>query len=845
MSKTNVVQNNFLSGVLDPRAKARVDTESYNNGLLVGKNILPHHLGGVRRRPGLKYHATLPNQLTRIVSGVTIAAPNGGTTASANDNSQSTLLTTTTLVGTNNPYVVVHYDLGSSKTVLFADVYDIYSDGGSSTEFQIQYSTDDAAWTTLGDAFEVVDTQARSYRRSGPTLARYWRVVKIGGTNMGSVHISLAEFNLWQDSGTISEGRLFAWEVSTEDRFILALTDRSATIFEDGVAVAFLPSPYVSTDLAEIDVATNAESLLAVHENYPPRFFIQELSEEFQTFPAIFDSIPQVDFADTSSPTPTSDVQVITFASGFVEGDTFQIQLEGSKTGPVTYAGDNATTAANIAREVQKLWVVKAFTGVSCARTGTREFTITLAAASAAPYEKMSVTALSSSATASVNHTVTGVARSEPLWSATRGYPRSTAFFEGRLYFGGTKSRQQSIIGSEVNNILALEVGEGLDDDPVFVTLNGAQLNAIQGVFSGRSLQLFTSGGEFRYVKEQGAPITPGDAPVNQTQYGAARVRPVTIDGATVFVQRNRKSIRDFRFDYTENAYNSLGVSSLAAHLIYDVKDLAAWNGSAIDEIGLVFVVNGTNSAFDDALGPSTYTDEDTGELVFRHGTMAVLNTRKEANVQAWTIWETLGEFKSVATVLQDIFVLVKRSINDVDTLFLEETDFDYYTDCAKKVTNMSPSTSVTGFGHLEAEECRVRADGFVLESVTPSAGNATLQQASTNVEIGLDWELKVTPMPLQSMTPTGSNLMRKKRVVKARVNVRNALGLRMNGRALADRFWDQDNFDTPAAPFTGVHELEETTNWDQQEDKLVSFTQNDPLPCEILSLDVQMESSE
>lgn len=831
--RTRVIQNNFLAGVLDPRARARAETETYSNGLLYGINITPHHLGGVRRRPGFLYRATLPNQLTRISTGITATAPNGGTANNAKDDTATTVVTTTTTVSTNDPYVVVHYDLGSAKSVLYADVVDMLSDGGSSTEFRIQYSADNVTFTDFGDAFESMDTTTRSYRRGGTAVsARYWRVAKVGGTDMGSVHIQLADFTLWQDSGTISEGRLFPWEISTSAQYVLALTDRSMSVFNGttGALVASLPSPYTSADLAEIDATTNAETMIAVHEDYPPRAIVQELAGTFQTYPLVFDSVPNIDFNDSSSPSPTSDVQVLTFTS-WTAGETFQLELQGAKTVVTTYAGDNATTAANIAREVQKLWTVRGFSGVSCARTGAGQFTLTFAGESADAYDLMSGIGISGSGTISVSHSVTGVARREPVWSATRGYPRTVAFFEGRLYFGGTRSRQQSLIGSQVNNILTFEIGEGLDDDPIFVTLNGAQLNAIQGLFAGRSLQIFTSGGEFRYVKEQGVPVTPGDAPVNQTQYGSARLRPVTIDGATLFVQRNAKSIRDYRFDYTENAYNSLGVSTLASHLVYDVKDIAAWNGSTSDEIGLVLVVNGTN--------PSTESD------AIADGSIAVLNTRKEANVQAWTVWTTDGEFKAVSTVLTEIFVLVSRTLNGTAVLTLEQADSDAYTDCAKQVTNSPASATVTGLSHLNGEVCRVRADGFVLSNVTPSGGSATIDQASTDVEVGLDWTPTVTPMSLTSQTPGGFNMMRKRRIVKVRAMVRNTLGLLMNGRPLPDRFWDQDNFDEAASPFTGVHDIEESTNWDQTDTKLVSFTQTDPLPMEILGIDTEMESSE
>lgn len=836
MPSSHVVQSSFLGGVLDPRASARVETDAYQQGLLEGVNIVPVHLGGVRRRPGLRYRAKLPYKLDRVTS-VSATVPEGGTAANANDFDDTTLVTTTGTVGTTNPFVVVRYDLGEAKAILFADAVDIKSDGGSSVDFAIQYSTDDSAWTTLGSSFQLVDETGRTFRREGPITARYWRVARIGSADMGAVHISLGAFYLWQETTEVSEGREIAFEVSTDERYLLVLTDRTGSVFDadSGELVDRVFMEYASNHLAELDAVANAESMILVHEDYRPRFLIREGSTHFQTFAIEFTNVPQVDFADDDSPTPTSDIQELTFDANWVAGDQFQIALDGSKSAAIPYAGDFGQTADNIAYEVQKLWAVRAFSGVSCQRTGTLEFTITFADASADTYGTLTVSPLNkqtgTAGTVSVDHSQVGVSRREDMWSTLRGFPRSVELFEGRLYLGGTRSRQQTVVGSVVNDILQLDTGEGLDDDAIHVTLNGRQLNAINGLYAGRSLQLFTTGGEFRYVKEQGTPITPGDAPVNQTQYGSAKIRPVAIDGATIYVQRNRKSIRDFRFDYTENAYNSLGISSLAAHLIYDVKDLAAWNGSAIDEINLVFVVNGANP--------------DTSDDAFPDGTVAVFNSRKESNVQAWTIWTTDGEFKAVATVLQEIFFLVKRTINGVEGLYLEQVDNDLYTDCAATVTNGTASAAVTGLDHLDGEECRVRADGFVLENVTPDSGGATISRAALEVEIGLNWTPAVTPMPLQTFSPSsGSNLMRKRRVTNVRAKVRNTLGLLVNGRPLPDRYFDIDDFNAPATPFTGTHKLEETTNWDQREDKLIRFTQVDPLPFELLGIDVQLEVS-
>ncbi|MCE5292911.1 MAG: hypothetical protein LLG14_27260 [Nocardiaceae bacterium] len=834
-----------MSGVLDPRASARVETDSYNNGLYTGENIVPVHLGGVRRRGGLRHVTQLSNQLTRVTSGVTVTAPRGGTIGNANDDNETTLVTTTVNVSTIDPYIVLQYDLGSAQPVMMVDVMNIRSSGGSSTEFLIQWSNDAVSWQNWGPAafgvnFELVDTTPRSYRRgylkpNGAGISvRYFRLVKIGGTDMGAVTITTSGMNIWVDAGTISNVRNIPFEVSTEEPYMAVFTDRTISIWNDGALVDILPSPYESANIPDLDASASAETMVIVHEDYSPRFLLRETATNFQLDAVTFDGVPSYDFADASSPTPVSDVQVITFGATWVQGDTFQIDLEGARSGPITYGGDGsaderATTAANITRAVQALYTVEGFEGVSTARTGVRQFTVTFASASAKNYELLSVVGLSAStpSAVTVSKSANGTPRTEPAWSATRGYPRTVTFFEGRLWFGGTRSLQQSLFASEVNNILNFDTAQGLADEPIFVTLSGAQLNAINGLFAGRTLQIFTSGGEFRFVKQQGTPIVPGDAPVAQTQYGAKKVRPVSIDGATLFVQRTGKSVRDFRFNFEEDAYDSLGVSSLAPHLLNDIADIAAWNGSRQDEIGLTFVINAD-------------------------GTAAVFNSRKEANIQAWARWTTQGLFKAVGVVFQDIYFATMRTIGGVDGLWLEMVDDDHYTDCSILTTDLNiigPGETLigglSGAPHLANQEVRVRGDGFTLPNATPN-GSGTLiveGELEESCEFGLNFNPTVTPMPLNTMTPAGPNFADKRRIVKVWVRVRETQGLRCNGRVMPDRYFDIGSFDQPASPVSKWLALEESTNWDFDQDKFVVFDQVDPMPMEILGIKVQLES--
>ena len=101
----------------------------------------------------------------------------------------------------------------------------------------------------------------------------------------------------------------------------------------------------------------------------------------------------------------------------------------------------------------------------------------------------------------------------EDVWSNTRGWPRSAAFHEGRLYFGGSKSRPNTIWGSKVIDYFNFDVGTALDDEGVEATINTNQLNVIVNLNPGQDLQIFTTGGEFIVAQAANEPVTPGKLP--------------------------------------------------------------------------------------------------------------------------------------------------------------------------------------------------------------------------------------------------------------------------------------------------------------------------------------------
>ena len=99
--RARTVQSSFLSGVLDPRAAGRVETDAYNNGLLTGENVVVHHLGGIQRRPGLAYKLELPGQLT-LQTPSSATAPEGGTAANGYDDDTATVVTSSNGISTTD-----------------------------------------------------------------------------------------------------------------------------------------------------------------------------------------------------------------------------------------------------------------------------------------------------------------------------------------------------------------------------------------------------------------------------------------------------------------------------------------------------------------------------------------------------------------------------------------------------------------------------------------------------------------------------------------------------------------------------------------------------------------------
>lgn len=324
----------------------------------------------------------------------------------------------------------------------------------------------------------------------------------------------------------------------------------------------------------------------------------------------------------------------------------------------------------------------------------------------------------------------------EAVISATRGWPRSICFYKDRLVLGGTKSRPQTILMSKIGDYFNLDEGTALADEAINITISDDRVNVIHGVFPGRGLQIFTTGGEFTIRSDLNEALTP-ESVANQlfkeTLHGSGNSnssvvkripRPTSVDGATVFVESGGYVVRQFVFNDVEQSFSAPNISLLSSHLIDDPVAMDIRRAESTHPADYLYLVNSD-------------------------GTCAVLNSLREQNLLAWSLFETEGDFEDVAVSGRKTYFIVKRTINGSTVRYIERLNASNTMD-ASKVQTAASTTSWSSLSHLNGETVKVRGDDYILEDAAVSAGALTSSEAVAELEAGLSFEAIVTPLPLE-----------------------------------------------------------------------------------------------
>ena len=581
--------------------------------------------------------------------------------------------------------------------------------------------------------------------------------------------------------------KLVPFEFSTTQSYMLLFVHNRMYIFKNKELVTninssgndYLTTTIGSTVLATMDHTQSADTLIVVQEDMAPKKIVRGGAHNSWTISDIsFEFIPKFNF----TPAETTINQTITPSA-----------VDGNIT--IT-AGGSVFTSSHVNQ------FVEANDGMGRARITRFVSATSVEAVVEIPF--FNTSAIASGGT----FLDTGY---EDSFSTSKGFPRTCTFHEGRLYFGGVKSRPNTIFASRVARFFDFNPGEALDDDSIELTISTDSTNAITGMFSGRDLQIFTKGGEFFLPQSTLDPITPTNVVVNgATRRGSKEgIKPVGAESGTLFIQRAGKSLREFLFSDVELSYISNNISLLSSHLLKSPSDMALRKATSTTDGDLLLIVNETD------------------------GSLATYSILRGQNVIAPSLSTTDGEFVNVGVDVDQIYFTVKRTISSSDKYYVECFNDDNTTDSAKLYSGGSkPSTTtVTGLSHLEGKTVKVIADDQMQLDKTVSSGQITLDAVPTTyVEIGLNYTPTIKTLPVELKLSSGNIVAQKKRIVEATANLYLSQNLTLNGN---DLLFVAGDF------FTGKKRKKPMLGYDR--DGQMTFSQSAPLFFTLLGVEYKV----
>ena len=250
--------------------------------------------------------------------------------------------------------------------------------------------------------------------------------------------------------------RIIPLVMSSEQRYVLAFTNNKISVLraDTDIMVDTIVTTYTQAQLFELDFAQSGDDMLLTHPLHVPRIITRGATDaDFTIVDVAFtnDSIPENDFNDSQSPTAVSEIQRLTFSGSFAAGAGYKLNLESIDTETLTYS-DNSSHADDI-RDVLLDLVNTPDTGITVVRASPNVFDVTFAGTAAKNWRQMSGRRIDGgSGSVSVSTAQNGSPRTEPVWSNTRGRPKTCTFHEGRLWFGGSQALPTTVWGSFVNS---------------------------------------------------------------------------------------------------------------------------------------------------------------------------------------------------------------------------------------------------------------------------------------------------------------------------------------------------------------------------------------------------------
>jgi hypothetical protein len=330
-------------------------------------------------------------------------------------------------------------------------------------------------------------------------------------------------------------GRRFRIANVTTNTFELSGVDSTSyTTYTSGGTVASvyeIASPFTESMLYDIQFTQSADVMYIVQETLEPRKLSRTGHTSWTLSTVEFINGPYLDDNDTST----------TFTSSTNTVGVGRTLTASSITGINDGVGFKSSDVGRLVRMVDGYGVITAFTSTTVV---TWEIKLDIVTATATTDWALGA------------------------WSDDTGYPKTVSFFEQRLIFGGSTDFPQTIWASESGFYEQFDRGDGDPADSFIYTIAANKVNTIRWLAPARDLIVGTAGGEFKVGRPSGEPLQPDNVQITQqTTYGGYNAQPIQIGNSVLFLQRQRKKIREFSYRFEDDAYQAQDMTLLSEHI--------------------------------------------------------------------------------------------------------------------------------------------------------------------------------------------------------------------------------------------------------------------------------------
>jgi hypothetical protein len=453
-----------------------------------------------------------------------------------------------------------------------------------------------------------------------------------------------------------------------------------------------------------------------------------------------------------------------------------------------------------------------------------------------------SSTVVSGAVRQTLSATVANTDWDEPVISPSNGYPLAVSLAEQRLHIAGTRDFPHGNWFSNTTAFFKFDEGTGESNEMIDRPIDSGKIETIRGVNVNGNIEIFTDQGEHYIPLSETQALTPSFSPIRaQDKNGISPyVRPITYDGATIFVQRIGIVLREFIFTDSSRRFVSTPLSLLGTHLYQQ-----SINGSEVPaDVKRSAVINGTTRR------PESYyynVNIGTGELICFHS----IRSEKVAGFARYT---TPGKFHDIFSVGNQLFAIVKRATSgnafssvfssvfgrDYTNYSLERFDSSFTLDWATYLESPTAKTVWTGLDYLANQEVHVVSRNAVYHGTftVSAAGVLTIDEPDTSIVVGLDPGTMITTLRPR-FNSAGYTIMGEiKRLVAIKIEMSNAYSLTVQAtsKLIIRKVTDDLSMDPVAV--TGLREFPLRGYGRGGE---VVLTQSEPLPLKILGYSLEV----